>query len=46
MNGIPHEGTLKRGRKFSKTKRGTIEKYGKRKYRSGASANSNYRTLY
>ena len=45
-NGIPNAGTEKAPRKFSVTKRGIAEKYGKRKYRSGASTNSDYISLY
>ena len=45
-NGIPNVGTKEARRKFSTTKRGIVEKYGKRKYRSKASTNSDYRSLY
>ena len=46
MNGIPNARTEKARRKFSVTKRGIVEKCGKRKYISGASSCLDYRCLY
>ena len=45
-NEIPNAGAEKAWRKLSMTKREIAKKNGQRKYRSGASTNSDYRSWY